>query len=82
MQLNGVPFEYKVTETPKQGTIEVWQFINLTVDAHPMHPHLVKHLIVRPPDVQRRRVQGGAVRLHDLPAGHRARATRCRSSRT
>ncbi|MBI5067575.1 MAG: multicopper oxidase domain-containing protein [Deltaproteobacteria bacterium] len=46
MQLNGVPFEYKVTETPRQGTREVWQFINLTVDAHPMHPHLVKHQIV------------------------------------
>ena len=46
MQLNGVPFEYKVTETPKEGSREVWQFVNLTVDAHPMHPHLVKHQIV------------------------------------
>jgi FtsP/CotA-like multicopper oxidase with cupredoxin domain len=46
MQLNGVPFEFKVTETPKQGSIEVWKFINLTVDAHPMHPHLIKNLIV------------------------------------
>jgi FtsP/CotA-like multicopper oxidase with cupredoxin domain len=46
MQLNGVPFEYKVTETPRKGTKEVWQFINLTVDAHPMHPHLVSHQIV------------------------------------
>jgi FtsP/CotA-like multicopper oxidase with cupredoxin domain len=46
MQLNGVPFEYKVTETPKKGTREYWQFINLTVDAHPMHPHYVKHQIV------------------------------------
>jgi FtsP/CotA-like multicopper oxidase with cupredoxin domain len=46
MQLNGVPFEYKVTETPKNGTVEVWKFVNLTVDAHPMHPHLVRHLAV------------------------------------
>jgi len=46
MQLNGVPFEYKVTETPKLGTKEVWKFVNLTVDAHPMHPHLVQHQIV------------------------------------
>jgi FtsP/CotA-like multicopper oxidase with cupredoxin domain len=46
MQINGVPFEYKVTETPKKGTIEVWKIINLTVDAHPMHPHLVKHQMV------------------------------------
>ncbi|MBI5069155.1 MAG: multicopper oxidase domain-containing protein [Deltaproteobacteria bacterium] len=47
MQLNGVPFEYKVTETPKLGTREIWQFVNLTVDAHPMHPHLVKHQVVQ-----------------------------------
>ena len=47
MQLNGVPFEYKVTETPKhRAPMEVWQFVNLTVDAHPMHPHLVRHLVV------------------------------------
>jgi FtsP/CotA-like multicopper oxidase with cupredoxin domain len=46
MQLNGVPFEYKVTETPSFGTREVWKFINLTVDTHPMHPHLVRHQIV------------------------------------
>jgi spore coat protein A len=46
MQLNGVPFEYRVTETPNFGTREVWKFINLTVDTHPMHPHLVKHQIV------------------------------------
>jgi len=47
MQINGVPFEYKVTETPRKGTIEKWEIINLTVDAHPMHPHLVKHQIVQ-----------------------------------
>jgi FtsP/CotA-like multicopper oxidase with cupredoxin domain len=46
MQLNGVPFEYKVTETPRQNSVEIWRFVNLTVDAHPMHPHLVKHQIV------------------------------------
>lgn len=46
MQLNGVPFEYKVTETPRKGSREIWQFVNLTVDAHPMHPHLVSHQIV------------------------------------
>ena len=46
MQLNGVPFEYKVTETPKAGSLEIWKFVNLTVDAHPMHPHLVQHQIL------------------------------------
>jgi len=55
MQINGVPFEYKVTETPRQGQIEIWKFVNLTVDAHPMHPHLVKHQ-----RVERQRINVGA----------------------
>lgn len=46
LQINGVPFEYKVTETPRQGTYERWRIINTTVDAHPMHPHLGKYQIV------------------------------------
>ena len=46
MQINGVPFEYDVTETPVMGTYERWKIINLTVDAHPIHPHLIKAQIV------------------------------------
>jgi FtsP/CotA-like multicopper oxidase with cupredoxin domain len=46
MQINGVPFEYDVTETPRKGTYERWKIINLTVDAHPIHPHLVKAQMV------------------------------------
>jgi FtsP/CotA-like multicopper oxidase with cupredoxin domain len=42
LQINGVPFEYDVTETPKKGTWERWKIINATVDAHPIHPHLIK----------------------------------------
>jgi len=42
LQINGVPFEYKVTETPKKGTFERWDIINTTGDFHPMHLHLVK----------------------------------------
>ena len=29
------------TENPKAGSTEVWQIVNLTADAHPMHFHLV-----------------------------------------
>jgi spore coat protein A, manganese oxidase len=31
-----------IDETPKVGDTEIWQFVNLTVDAHPMHMHLVQ----------------------------------------
>ncbi len=34
------------TETPTEGTTEIWQIINTTEDAHPMHPHLVQFQLV------------------------------------
>lgn len=42
MKLNGKWFADPVEETPTVESTEIWQFINLTVDAHPMHMHLVK----------------------------------------
>ena len=40
MLLNGYHFHDAVTDYLKAGTTEVWRWVNLTVDAHPMHPHL------------------------------------------
>jgi FtsP/CotA-like multicopper oxidase with cupredoxin domain len=31
-----------ITELPKVGSTEVWEFLNLTVDAHPIHIHLIQ----------------------------------------
>jgi spore coat protein A len=31
-----------VTESPKLNTTEIWEFVNLTEDVHPMHLHLVR----------------------------------------
>jgi len=43
MKLNGKWFDDgTVDELPKVNNTEIWQYINLTVDAHPMHMHLVK----------------------------------------
>jgi spore coat protein A len=46
MLLNGYHFLDPVTDKIKAGTTETWQWINLTVDAHPMHPHLVAFQVV------------------------------------
>ncbi len=46
VQIDARPFEAPVTETPKRGTVEVWKIVNTTVDAHPMHLHLVKFQVV------------------------------------
>lgn len=52
--LNGMHFEAPVTEKPKLNTTEIWRFINLTMDAHPMHLHDVMFHVLdrRPFDVQ------------------------------
>lgn len=44
--LNGKMWNDSVTEKPILGTIEIWRLINLTVDAHPIHPHLIRFQIL------------------------------------
>ncbi len=44
--LEGLHYDDPVTITPKLGTTEVWRYINLTMDAHPMHEHDVMNRIV------------------------------------
>jgi spore coat protein A len=44
--LNGYTFMDPTTDFIKANTTEIWQWINLTVDAHPMHPHLVASQVV------------------------------------
>jgi spore coat protein A, manganese oxidase len=46
VQIDAKAFEDAVTETPRRGTTEVWQIINTTVDAHPMHLHLVQFKVL------------------------------------
>lgn len=40
LYLNGVSYTDPVTETPREGTSELWEVINLTDDNHPLHVHL------------------------------------------
>jgi FtsP/CotA-like multicopper oxidase with cupredoxin domain len=35
-----------LTELPQEGTTEVWEIVNLTADAHPIHLHLVQFQII------------------------------------
>jgi spore coat protein A len=46
MLLNGKRWHDPVTETPRLGATEIWEFINLTEDTHPMHLHLVRFQIL------------------------------------
>ena len=53
MKLNNLGMLDPATEFPQLGNIEIWKFINTTVDTHPMHIHLVQFRLLdkRPFDV-------------------------------
>jgi spore coat protein A len=42
MLLNGAHWDMPVTEAPVLDSTEVWSFINLTDDSHPIHLHMVR----------------------------------------
>ena len=44
-------WENEITEMPGLGEIEVWEFYNFTMDAHPIHIHLVQFEIVNRQDL-------------------------------
>jgi spore coat protein A len=35
-----------ITEDPKAGSIEIWSFVNSTLDVHPIHLHLVRFQVL------------------------------------
>lgn len=48
--LNNSDISAPATELPRVGVTEIWEFVNLTEDAHPLHPHLVQfQLLSRQP---------------------------------
>jgi spore coat protein A len=42
----GLHWDDPVTETPKAGTTEIWNIVNATGDAHPIHVHLVQFQVL------------------------------------
>ena len=40
IELNGITNYY--SELPNEGDTEIWEIVNLTADAHPMHTHLTQ----------------------------------------
>jgi spore coat protein A len=46
MLINRKHWHEPVTETPKLNSTEIWEFVNLTEDTHPMHLHLVRFQIL------------------------------------
>jgi spore coat protein A len=53
--LDGRRFMDPITEDPANGSVEIWEFVNTTIDAHPIHLHAVHFQLLdrRPFDVRR-----------------------------
>jgi len=46
MLLNGAHWDMPVTEKPMLNSTEIWSFINLTDDSHPIHLHMVRFQVL------------------------------------
>ena len=46
MLINRKHWHEPVTEQPRLNTTEIWEFVNLTEDTHPMHLHLVRFQVL------------------------------------
>ncbi len=46
MLLDGKRWSDPISETPRQHSTEIWSFVNITGDAHPMHLHLVRFQVL------------------------------------
>jgi FtsP/CotA-like multicopper oxidase with cupredoxin domain len=44
--LNGQKWFAPISELPMVGTTEIWEFVNLTMDTHPIHLHLIQFQLV------------------------------------
>jgi len=60
MMLNGKRWMDPITEKPRLNTTEIWNLINVTDDAHPIHLHLVRFQIL-----DRRRIDRFAYMSHN-----------------
>jgi len=68
MLLNDSHWQDPVTETPDFGTTEIWEFVNLTDDSHPIHLHLVRFQILdRQPFVAELYTMRGQLRFGGPP---------------
>jgi spore coat protein A len=46
VKINGLWFDEAIEDFPQEGSTEIWNYVNLTEDAHPMHPHLIKFQVL------------------------------------
>jgi spore coat protein A, manganese oxidase len=64
--LNGTPWDAAATELPVLGTTEVWEVVNLTGDAHPIHLHGVQFQMLNRQKVNVKRYEKAWVQANGM----------------
>ncbi|WP_206099698.1 multicopper oxidase domain-containing protein [Longirhabdus pacifica] len=65
--LNGQKWEDDTTELPIIGSTEEWQIVNLTAAVHPIHIHLIDHLLVNRQEVDVDRYNEVWMKMNGMP---------------
>lgn len=65
--LNGQMWDAPVSETPTVGSTEEWQIVDMTMDAHPIHLHLVQFQVVSRQKLDTRAYQDDWLSLNGEP---------------
>lgn len=55
--LDGLHWSYPVTEKPIVGGTQLWEIVNLTMDTHPVHLHLVQFRLLNRQDLDTEKYQ-------------------------
>jgi len=66
--LDGKRFMDPVSEDPQKGTVEIWEFVNTTMDAHPIHLHAVHFQVLDRRSFDPRRYRQNAEVVFTAPA--------------
>ncbi len=65
--VNGITTKY--SELPQEGDIELWEIVNLTRDAHPMHLHLVQFQLMNRQNFNTNNYNAAYAAAFPAPAG-------------
>jgi len=65
--LNGQMWDAPISETPVVGSTEEWQIVDMTMDAHPIHLHLVQFQVVSRQKLDTRAYQEDWLSLNGEP---------------
>lgn len=68
--LNGQKWEAPISELPRVGSTEDWVIVNLTMDTHPIHLHLVQFQLLNRQDLMTDQYHMKWLKLNGMPPLH------------